>query len=80
MQKEYSMRWKNKSRPYEGVEVLLNELTNRHIPLAILSNKPDSFTQNCATQLLSHWKFDVFRREIVNIYLTVYYIFTQWKY
>ena len=61
MQKEYSIRWKNKSRPYEGVEVLLNELTNRHIPLAILSNKPDSFTQNCATQLLSHWKFTIVR-------------------
>lgn len=59
MQKEYSIRWKNKSRPYDGVEVLLNELTNRHIPLAILSNKPDSFTQNCATQLLSHWKFTI---------------------
>ena len=59
MQKEYSIRWKNKSRPYDGVEVLLNELTNRHIPLAILSNKADSFTQDCAKQLLSQWKFTI---------------------
>ncbi len=59
MQKEYSIRWKNKSRPYKGVQVLLDELTNRHIPIAILSNKPDSFTQNITRQLLSQWKFRI---------------------
>ena len=67
MQEEYTIRWKNKSRPYKGVEVLLNELTNRHIPMAILSNKPDSFTQDCARQLLSQWKFTIVRGAQVGI-------------
>ena len=61
MQEEYTIRWKNKSRPYTGIDLLLNELTARHIPMAILSNKPDSFTQDCVTQLLSQWKFTIVR-------------------
>ena len=67
MQEEYTIRWKNKSRPYKGIDVLLNELTARQIPMAILSNKPDSFTQDCAAQLLSQWKFNIVRGARVGI-------------
>ena len=59
MQEEYTSRWKNKSRLYEGIVTLLNELTARHIPMAILSNKPEAFTQNCVTKFLSQWEFTV---------------------
>ena len=58
MRKEYSVRWSRKTRPYEGVPELLDGLTARHVPMAVLSNKPDEFTNLCVTRLLPRWRFD----------------------
>lgn len=41
----YAGEWKKSCRPYSGVIQLLTELKNRNIPLAVLSNKPHSFTK-----------------------------------
>lgn len=41
---EYSKRWANKTKPFEGVLDLLNQLEKRGIKLAVLSNKPQDFT------------------------------------
>ena len=48
----------NKSRLYEGVSELLDELVSRKIKLAIFSNKTDEFTKHIVSCLLSNWKFE----------------------
>lgn len=44
---EYGRRWSERSRPYEGVPSLLHVLSARKLPLAVLSNKPQAFTEQC---------------------------------
>ena len=44
---EYDRRWNAKSRPYDGVLALLASLKERQLPLAVLSNKPQRFTEQC---------------------------------
>ena len=55
--REYAVRWAEKSRPYPGIPDLLDGLAGRGIPMAVLSNKPDEFTQACVSRLLSAWHF-----------------------
>ncbi|MBF0278066.1 MAG: HAD family hydrolase [SAR324 cluster bacterium] len=55
----YDQNWKKKTKPYHGVEDMLEQLVARKIPITVLSNKPDEFTQRCVRELLSKWKFDV---------------------
>ncbi|HUE70277.1 MAG TPA: HAD family hydrolase [Pirellulaceae bacterium] len=43
---EYGRRWNVKTRPYDGILPLLASLRER-LPLAILSNKPQVFTEQC---------------------------------
>jgi phosphoglycolate phosphatase len=45
LQEEYARRWSAKTRPYAGVEELLDGLDGRAVPAAILSNKPDDFVE-----------------------------------
>jgi phosphoglycolate phosphatase len=45
MRDEYERRWRSKSRPYPGVNELTEELRRREVAMAVLSNKPDSFTR-----------------------------------
>ena len=59
MRAEYGQRWKMKTRPYEGVSELLDELTARGIKMAVLSNKPAAFTRLCVSELLARWEFAV---------------------
>jgi len=54
---EYARRWDNKTRPYDGVADMLDELTGRGVPLAVLSNKPHDFTKLCVSKLLGRWRF-----------------------
>ena len=54
---EYGRRWRDKTRPYPGVDVLLDGLTARDLPFAILSNKPDAFTRLTTEALLGRWQF-----------------------
>jgi phosphoglycolate phosphatase len=58
MQALYAQNWNINSRPYEGIDRLLDFLTVKGIKKAILSNKPDHFTKLCAESLLSRWRFD----------------------
>jgi len=47
----------NKSRVYEGIPQLLDELTGRGVKLAILSNKPHHLTEAVVSYYLSAWDF-----------------------
>jgi len=55
--REYERRWADKTRPYEGMGELLDELSRRGLPSAVLSNKPDDFTRLMVAQLLGRWTF-----------------------
>ena len=54
-QDAYGQCWNIRTRPYEGVPELLDELTRRGLALAVLSNKPDEFTQRCVEHYFSAW-------------------------
>lgn len=54
---EYGRCWHTETKPYPGVTDLLTALAEHHIPMAILSNKPDDFTRKMVTTLLPSWQF-----------------------
>ncbi len=56
--KAYSRNWNVNSKPYDGVTEMLDELTARHIKMAVLSNKPDDLTKKCVIELLPNCTFD----------------------
>lgn len=45
MKEEYSGRWSEKSKPYPGIIELLENLRQKGLKMAVLSNKPHEFTQ-----------------------------------
>lgn len=47
----------DKSRPYDGIPELLDELDKRGVPLAVLSNKPDPSTQRVVAGLFPPGRF-----------------------
>jgi phosphoglycolate phosphatase len=46
----YSRLWNIQTRPYDGVQDLLDALVARGVKMAVLSNKPDGFTKRCVAQ------------------------------
>lgn len=54
---EYSHRWTDATQPYPGIPELLDQLTAYQVPMAVLSNKPDEFTQQCVERFLGRWSF-----------------------
>jgi phosphoglycolate phosphatase len=57
MRDEYGKNWAATTRPYAEIPELLDALTARGIPMAVLSNKPDEFTRLCVARLLPGWRF-----------------------
>jgi phosphoglycolate phosphatase len=58
MRQEYTKRWAKKTRPYEGIPELLDELTSLNLKMAILSNKPHDSAKEMVAALLSDWRFN----------------------
>lgn len=54
MRDEYRDRW-DQSRPYRGVPDMLDALVARHIPVAVLSNKPHDYTRRIVDHALGGW-------------------------
>jgi phosphoglycolate phosphatase len=54
-------RGRELSQPYEGVDRVLDELTRRGLPFAVLSNKPHEQTVDVVAHLFSAWSFRVVR-------------------
>ena len=55
--KEYEANWTVKTRLYDGVAELLDALTARGIPMAVLTNKPQEFAELCMKAFLPAWDF-----------------------
>lgn len=51
----YERHWNQCSRPYEGIAELLDALVSRRRKLAVLSNKPQEFTERCVREYFSKW-------------------------
>jgi len=54
----YGENLHNKSRLYEGIPQVLDELTGKGVKLAILSNKPQHLTEAVTEYYLSAWDFN----------------------
>lgn len=55
----YSRRWNDQSRPYPGVFELLSMLNARGVRLAVLSNKPQPFTEKCVGEFFPETRFEI---------------------
>ena len=56
--REYARNWHEQTRPYDGIDDLLEELHHKDVRLAVLSNKDDSFAQQCMAFFFRHTAFD----------------------
>lgn len=54
----YQLNWDRKTRPYPGVEDMLQQLRQAGLQLSILSNKPHAFTQLCVQRFFASGVFD----------------------
>lgn len=54
---DYAQNWNIKTKVYEGVSEMLDFLVRRGLKIAVLSNKPHYFTQQCVAELLPRWAF-----------------------
>ena len=57
-QQEYGRNWNVQTKPYPGVPEMLDLVVASGLVPAVLSNKPDTFTQKCVSELLSKWRFE----------------------
>jgi phosphoglycolate phosphatase len=58
-QSVYSRRWREKSRPYPGIVDMLLALKAKGIPLTVLSNKPQAYTEICMAHFLEGFGFEI---------------------
>lgn len=56
---DYAENWAVKTKPYDGIGVMLDRLHALGVRLCILSNKPDEFTRLCVSRLLPDWSFEL---------------------
>jgi len=55
---EYARNRNNETTLYPGISEMLDMVRAHGMKMAILSNKPQEFTQYCADDYLSKWKFE----------------------
>lgn len=53
----YTDHMLDRSRPYDGIPELLDALTERGLPMAVLSNKPELATRWMVDRLFARWRF-----------------------
>jgi len=63
----YARRWKETTRPYPGIEDLLQALVQQEIPLGVVSNKPHEPTLKCVQTFFSQLSFTVIQGQIQGI-------------
>lgn len=60
---EYKKRWNLKTRPYAGVPEMLESLRGRGLPLCVLSNKPQHYTDLTVREFFPDYPFTQVRGE-----------------
>lgn len=61
VKEQYSNRWAENTKPYPDIPELLSALEELGLPMAVLSNKPDDFTQITVEKLLPDCSFQIVR-------------------
>lgn len=61
MKDEYSRRWSDSTKAYDGIAELLTGLEECGLAKAVLSNKSDEFTKITVNSLLCNWSFAIVR-------------------
>ncbi|MFC2090379.1 HAD family hydrolase [Bacteroidota bacterium] len=54
----YMCKLTEKSKLYDGVKILLDELSKQNVKMSVLSNKPHLHTQKMASYFLDSWTFE----------------------
>lgn len=54
----YGETWRDDAHPYDGIVHALTQLNNAGLKIAVLSNKPDTFTKSCVTHFLKGIEFE----------------------
>jgi len=67
VKKIYSQRQILKTQPYDGIRDMLKTLNAKQIKTAILSNKPNEFTQQVVSHFFTDIKFDIILGSRVNV-------------
>jgi len=57
-QEQYARNWNQATRPYDGIGQMLDQVLQRKLKMAVLSNKPDDFTRRCVQHYLAAWPLD----------------------
>ncbi len=57
----YAQHALDETRPYPGIARMLDGVVRRGLPMAVVSNKPQRFTEICVKRLLPRWRFEVVR-------------------
>jgi phosphoglycolate phosphatase len=65
--REYLSHWPDNTHLYPGIEEMLDCLYSRNIQMAILSNKPQEFTDVMVSRYLSKWHFEVIAGAVPSI-------------
>lgn len=55
----YTKQFSVHTKLFEGISKMLSFFQKRGYVMAILSNKPDSFTQKCVFKYLKKWRFEI---------------------
>lgn len=63
----YAAREDAQTTPYAGIPALLDALAARHVPLAVLSNKRDDFTERLVARVFGRWPFRLVRGERLGV-------------
>lgn len=59
VKEEYGKNWARKTRLYDGIRPMLERLSEKNIPLAVLTNKPHEFTREVVEHFLPGVSFTV---------------------
>lgn len=57
-EKHYAKQFSKNTKIYEDINKVLTFFQVRDVKMAVLSNKPNSFTKKCVMKYLNNWKFD----------------------
>jgi phosphoglycolate phosphatase len=65
--KHYNANWASKTHVYSGVKVLLDTVIEKKLALAILTNKPQAFADQCVEHFLADWHWQVVQGQIEGV-------------
>lgn len=66
-QADYSTNSANKTKPYEGIEEMLNAINEKNIPIGVLSNKPHEDTLKVIAHYFPEVRFACVRGQIEGV-------------